>query len=80
MVDKSKRSIKDRWNYFFKDFLPATLEEWKKATKPKKDEVVSLTILVIIVSFGFAAFLYVSDIAVLVVLKWIRNLVGLAFG
>jgi preprotein translocase subunit SecE len=44
-----------------KDFLTETRSEMKKVSFPTRDEVVGTTIVVIVTSFIFAAFLFLAD-------------------
>ena len=52
--------MKDWWNKA-KDFLAETRAEMRKVSFPTRDEVVGTTIVVIITSFVFAAFLFAAD-------------------
>jgi preprotein translocase subunit SecE len=44
-----------------KEFLSETRAEMRKVTFPNRDEVVGTTIVVLITSFVFAAFLFLAD-------------------
>ncbi len=50
------------WIKKIKDFLGETRLEMRKVSFPSKDEVVATTVVVLITSFVFAVFLWVSDI------------------
>ena len=57
----------NKLKYFFKVFLPEVKAEWKKVTKPSRREVVQTTIVVVVTSFIFAAFLAGAD----QVIRWV---------
>ena len=44
-----------------KEFLSETRTEMRKVSFPNRDEVVGTTIIVLITSFVFAAFLFLAD-------------------
>ena len=44
-----------------KEFLSEVRTEMRKVTFPTRDEVIATTIVVLITSFVFAAFLFVAD-------------------
>ena len=44
-----------------KEFLSEVRSEMRKVSFPSRDEVVATTIVVVITSFVFAAFLFVAD-------------------
>jgi preprotein translocase subunit SecE len=48
------------WNKA-KEFLAETRTEMRKVSFPSRDEVVGTTIVVLVTSFVFAVFLFVSD-------------------
>jgi len=50
----------DWWNKA-KEFLSEVRSEMKKVSFPTRDEVVGTTIVVIVTSFIFAAFLFLAD-------------------
>jgi preprotein translocase subunit SecE len=52
--------MQDWWNKA-KEFLAETRSELKKVSFPSRDEVVGTTIVVIVTSFIFAAFLFLAD-------------------
>ena len=52
--------MKDWWSNA-KEFLTETRSEMKKVSFPTRDEVVGTTIVVIVTSFIFAAFLFLAD-------------------
>jgi len=52
------------WITKIKDFLAETRLEMRKVSFPSKDEVVATTVVVLITSFVFAVFLWVSDILI----------------
>jgi preprotein translocase subunit SecE len=56
-----------------KDFLRETNIEMKKVSFPGRDEVMSTTIIVIIVSFIFAVYLFAVDFAIQRSYEWIIN-------
>lgn len=47
--------------YFFQEFLPEVKAEWKKVTKPSRREVTQTTIVVVVTSVIFAAYLWLAD-------------------
>jgi len=49
----------------FTTFLAETRSEIKKVTFPSRDEVIVTTIVVVVTSFIFAFYLWVSDIVIL---------------
>ena len=51
----------DNWFTLAKTFVSETRSELKKVTFPSRDEVVGTTIVVVVTSFIFAAFLGASD-------------------
>lgn len=51
----------NRLRYFFQEFIPEVIAEMKKVTYPSRQEVVGTTLVVIVTSFIFAAFLFVAD-------------------
>jgi preprotein translocase subunit SecE len=65
------------WFTKAKDFLAETRSEMRKVSFPTRDEVVGTTIVVIVTSAIFAAFLFLAD--QLIVLGY-QNLVNLAKG
>jgi preprotein translocase subunit SecE len=52
--------MQDWWNKA-KDFLKEARSEMRKVSFPTRDEVVGTTIVVIVTSFIFAAFLFLAD-------------------
>jgi preprotein translocase subunit SecE len=52
------------WIKKIKDFLAETRLEMRKVSFPSKDEVVATTVVVLITSFVFAVFLWISDILI----------------
>jgi preprotein translocase subunit SecE len=52
------------WINKIKDFLAETRLEMRKVSFPSKDEVVATTVVVLITSFVFAVFLWISDILI----------------
>ena len=53
----------DWWNRA-KTFMTETKAEMSKATFPSRDEVVSTTAVVLVASFIFAVFLWLSDLVI----------------
>jgi preprotein translocase subunit SecE len=49
------------WLTKTKEFLSEVRSEMRKVSFPTRDEVVATTIVVVITSFVFAAFLFVAD-------------------
>jgi preprotein translocase subunit SecE len=49
------------WLNKSKEFLSEVRSEMRKVSFPSKDEVVGTTIVVIVTSFVFAAFLFLAD-------------------
>ena len=56
----------NKLKYFFTEFLPEVKAEWKKVTKPNRQEVTQTTVVVLVTSVIFAFFLWFSDI----VIRW----------
>ncbi|MEM8997075.1 MAG: preprotein translocase subunit SecE [Acidobacteriota bacterium] len=54
-------SMLNKIKYFFQEFLPEVKAEWKKVTKPNRNEVVSTTIVVVVTSVIFAFYLWAAD-------------------
>ena len=52
------------WIKKIKDFLAETRLEMRKVSFPSRDEVVATTVVVLITSFVFAVFLWLSDIVI----------------
>jgi len=52
------------WFKNIKDFLAETRLEMRKVSFPSKDEVVATTVVVLITSFVFAVFLWLTDIVI----------------
>jgi preprotein translocase subunit SecE len=52
------------WIKKIKDFLAETRLEMRKVSFPSRDEVVATTVVVLITSFVFAVFLWISDIVI----------------
>jgi preprotein translocase subunit SecE len=52
------------WFKKIKDFLAETRLEMRKVSFPSKDEVVATTVVVLVTSFVFAVFLWVTDILI----------------
>jgi preprotein translocase subunit SecE len=65
------------WFNKAKEFLAETRSEMRKVSFPTRDEVVGTTIVVVVTSFIFAAFLFLAD--QLIVLGY-QGLVNLAQG
>ncbi len=55
--------IKD-WFERVKQFVAEVRAEWKKVTKPTRDEVVGTTAVVLVASLIFALYLAAADIAI----------------
>ena len=47
-----------------KTFLTEVRAEWKKVTKPPRQEVIQTTMVVVVTSFVFAIYLWVTDFAI----------------
>jgi preprotein translocase subunit SecE len=54
----------NQWIKQIKEFLAETRIEMRKVSFPSRDEVVATTVVVLITSFVFAVFLWVSDIVI----------------
>jgi preprotein translocase subunit SecE len=54
-------------------FVSETKTEMKKVSFPTKDEVVATTIIVIVVSFIFAIFLWGADLVIHRAYEWLIN-------
>jgi preprotein translocase subunit SecE len=52
------------WFKKIRDFLAETRLEMRKVSFPSRDEVVATTVVVLITSFVFAVFLFISDKAI----------------
>src|SRR5258708_24744405 len=52
------------WIKKTRDFLAETRVEMRKGSFPSRDEVTATTVVVLITSFVFAVFLWVSDIVI----------------
>jgi preprotein translocase subunit SecE len=52
------------WFKKIKDFLAETRLEMRKVSFPSRDEVTATTVVVLITSFVFAVFLWISDIVI----------------
>ena len=52
------------WIKKIKDFLAETRLEMRKVSFPSRDEVVATTIVVLVTSFVFAIFLWVTDLLI----------------
>lgn len=61
------------WIQKVRDFLTETRVEMKKVSFPSKDEVFATTVVVLITSFVFAVFLWLSD---LIIQKGYVSIVG----
>ena len=59
-----------------KTFLQEVKVEWTKVTKPSRDEVMTTTIVVVITSAIFAAFLWGSDRLIIKVYETAMGLLG----
>ena len=68
-------SITGAWNKT-RAFLTETRSEIKKVTFPSRDEVVATTVVVLIASFIFAFYLWVSDIVILNIYEGIYKVLG----
>ena len=52
------------WIKTTRDFLAETRVEMRKVSFPSRDEVTATTIVVLITSFVFAVFLWITDIVI----------------
>ena len=68
-------SIVDSWKRL-KTFFTETRSELKKVTFPSRDEVVATTLVVLIASFIFAFFLWVSDLVILKIYEGVFRVFG----
>jgi preprotein translocase subunit SecE len=68
-------SISEGWNKIT-DFLAETRSELKKVTFPSRDEVMVTTIVVVVTSFIFAFYLWVSDIVILKIYEGVFRMLG----
>ena len=57
--------------YFFQEFLPEVKAEWKKVTKPGRNEVASTTIVVVVTSTIFAFFLWGADFVIQTIYSYV---------
>ena len=60
-----------------KEFLSETRAEWKKVTKPPRREVIQTTVVVVVTSFVFAAYLAFADLVIGKVYSWTMDLLGM---
>lgn len=60
-----------------KAFLTEVRGEWKKVTRPARNEVVTTTIVVVVTSFVFALYLWLSDFAIRGVYEWAFEQLGI---
>ena len=58
-------------------FLTEVRAEWKKVTRPARREVVTTTLVVVVTSFVFAIYLWVSDFVIRNVYEWTFDRLGL---
>ncbi len=65
----------DWWNKA-KEFLSETRSEMRKVSFPTRDEVVATTIVVLITSTVFAAFLFVADQVIIYAYQGIVKVFG----
>ncbi len=59
-----------------RSFLTETRSELKKVTFPSREEVISTTVVVLIASFIFAFYLWLSDLAIVKVYEQIYKVFG----
>ena len=64
------------WWTKIRTFLSEVRAEMKKVTYPSRDEVVTTSIVVVIASFIFGIFLWVSDILIVKVYEGITKVLG----
>jgi preprotein translocase subunit SecE len=57
-------------------FLSEVRAEMKKVTYPSRDEVISTSIVVVIASFIFGVFLWISDIVIVKLYESITKVLG----
>jgi len=57
-------------------FFTETRSELKKVTFPSRNEVISTTIVVVIASFAFAFFLWVSDMVIQKLYEGVLRVIG----
>ena len=60
-----------------KVFLTEVKGEWKKVTRPARNEVVTTTIVVVVTSFVFSIYLWVSDYAIQNIYQWAFEQLGI---
>ena len=65
----------DWWNRLT-TFLKEVRAEMQKVSYPTRDEVISTSIVVIVASFIFGAFLYVADVIIQGGYQWIIEVLG----
>jgi len=68
-------AIADTWSKV-SVFFSETRSELKKVTFPSRNEVVSTTIVVVIASFAFAFFLWVSDMVIQRLYEGVLRVIG----
>jgi preprotein translocase subunit SecE len=64
------------WFQRAKTFLSEVQSEMKKCSFPSRDEVVGTTAVVLVTSFVFAIFLWVTDMAIIQAYQRILKLLG----
>lgn len=63
------------WNRL-RTFLKEVRAEMQKVSFPSREEVISTSIVVVVASFVFGIFLYVSDIVITTAYQWIFGALG----
>ena len=64
------------WWTRIRTFLSEVRAEMKKVTYPSRDEVVTTSIVVVVASFIFGIFLWISDILIVKVYEGITKVLG----
>jgi preprotein translocase subunit SecE len=64
------------WWTKIRTFLSEVRAEMKKVTYPSRDEVVSTSIVVVIASFIFGIFLWISDIVIVKLYEGVTRMLG----
>ncbi len=59
-----------------KTFISEVKAEWKKVTRPSRQEVVSTTAVVVVTSFVFALYLWFADTVIYWAYKGVNSVLG----
>jgi preprotein translocase subunit SecE len=70
----------NRLKSFFTEFLPEVVAEMKKVTFPARQEVVGTTVVVLVTSVIFAAYLGLTDFVISRGYSWLFQLTSKVLG